>query len=176
MQKMILEIPRLGDLFQFTEKNVMFLLVCIAVMIGIWLCFGGYRYFKIMAFILVGCVCGKMGYVWATQIASAPIFQMYIFVACILTGIGLLYLILLMWEAFLQKNNKKLVLRKIMVVTSPVLGALILGSLVYTRIYHDLPVSIVVTVVFMAGGILWGRKNYEKKRKFYTYDDLINMK
>lgn len=176
MQKMILEIPRLGDLFQFTEENVIFLLVCVAVIIGIWLCFGGYRYFKLMAFVLIGCLCGRMGYMWATQMASIPIFQMYIFVSCILGGVGLLYLISLIWEAFLQKDNKKLVLRKIIVVVSPILGALILGGLVYTKIYHDMVVAIVVIIVFMAGGILWGRKNYENKRKFYTYDDLINMK
>lgn len=176
MQNMILKIPRLGDLFQFTEENISFVLLCIAVIVGIWLCFGGYRYFKIMAFMLIGSFCGRMGYIWGTQVARTPIFQMYIFVACILGGIGLLYLISLIWDAYLQKDNKKLVLRKIMVVVSPILGALVLGNLVYTRIYHDVAVAIVVIIMFMAGGIFWGRKNYENRRKFYTYDDLINMK
>lgn len=175
MQNMILEIPRLSDLFQFSEKNVMFILVCITAIIGMWLCFGGYRYFKIMAFILIGCLCGERGYTWGTQLAKDPIFQMYIFVACILGGIGLLYLVLLIWEAFLQKDNKKMVLQKIMVVFSPILGSLILGVLVYTRIYHNLTISIVVTAIFMIVGILWGRSSDENRRKFYTYDDLINM-
>lgn len=176
MQNMILEIPRLGNWFQFSEENIRFILISIAAVVGIWLCFGGYRYFKIMAFMLIGCLCGGMGYTWGTQNARTPYFQMYIFVACILGGVGLLYLISLIWEAYLQKDNKKIVLQKIMVVVSPILGAFILGNLVYTRIYHDLAVSIAVIVVFMTGGIFWGRRNYENKRKFYTYDDLINMK
>ena len=176
MQNLILEIPGVGDLFQFSEVNVMFLLIFVATIIGVWLCFGGYRYFKIMAFILIGCVCGKFGYTWGINLAKEPIFQMYIFVACILAGVGLLYLVSVIWEAFLQKGNKKFVLQKIMVVFSPILGALILGNIVYTRIYHDLTVSIVVIAVFMILGIIRGRKNYENRRKFYTYDDLINMK
>ena len=75
----------------------------------------------------------------------------------------------------IEKDNKRLVLQKIMVVVSPILGSLILGGLIYTRIYCDLAVSIVVMVVFMISGIFWGKRNYENKRKFYTYDDLINM-
>lgn len=173
---MILEIPRLGDWFQFSEENISFVLMCVVAIVGIWLCFGGYRFFKFMAFILVGCLCGEIGYTWGTKMVAVPYFQMYIFVACILGGIGLLYLISLIWEAFLQKGNKKIVIKKIMVVFSPILGALTLGNLVYTRIYHDLVVSIVVIAVFMIGGIFWGRKNYENRRKFYSYDDLINMK
>ena len=176
MQNMILEIPRLGDLFQFTDANVSFVLLCITLIVGIWLCFGGYRYFKFMTFALVGCLCGRIGYAWGTQSARTPIFQMYIFVTCILVGIGVLYLLSLIWEAYLQKDNKKLVLRKIMVVVSPMIGSFVLGSLIYTRIYRDVTVAIVVMLVFMISGIFWGRKNYENRRKFYTYDDLINMK
>ena len=176
MQNMILEIPRLSGWFQFSEENIRFILLCAAVIGGILLCFEGYHCFKIMLFVLIGCLCGKMGYTLATQISKTPMFQMYIFVACILGGVGLLYLVSLIWEAFLQKGNKKFVLQKIMVVFSPILGALILGNIVYTRIYHDLTVSIVVIAVFMILGIIRGRKNYENRRKFYTYDDLINMK
>lgn len=176
MQKMILEIPRLSAWFQFSEENVRFTLICIVAIAGILMCFEGYRYFKIMAFMLIGCLCGKMGYTLGTQIASSSLWQMYIFVACILGGIGLAYLISLRVEDFLQKDNKKIALQKRMVVLSPILGALILGGLVYTRIYNDLAVAIAVIAVFITCGMLWGRKNYENRRKFYTYDDLINMK
>ena len=175
MQNLILEIPGLGDLFQFSEVNVMFLLIFVATIIGVWLCFGGYRYFKIMAFILIGCICGKFGYTWGILLAKNPIFQMYIFVACILGGIGLFYLISLIWDAFMQKNNKKIVLEKILVIVSPIFGAFVLGGLVYTKIYHNLTAAIVIGSVFMIAGILWGRANYESRRKFYTYDDLINV-
>ena len=62
MEDFVLEIPKWEGEIVFSPELITLILVIVALITGILLCFWGYRYFKTIVLILIGCLCGGVGF------------------------------------------------------------------------------------------------------------------
>lgn len=176
MEDFILKIPKWEGQIVFSREVIILIIVVVALVTGITLCFWGYRYFKSMALILIGCGCGMIGFYTAQNMTPNPLLQMCIFVIFTFLGVCLCYFLSILWTVFLNKLKiQKFVQRSLHMMTS-ILGALVVGIVVYTQVFKNLIVVIIGTAILGAAGIGYGMKSVKAKRVFHTYEDLYNMK
>ena len=85
-----------------------------------------------------------------------------------------------MISMFVVKALEKLKLQKatnrIINILVSLSGAAIVGVVAYTKVYHNLVVVLVVSVILGIGGAIYAMKKAESRKVFHTYDHLAKMK
>lgn len=176
MEDFILKIPKWEGQIIFSQEVITLIIVVIALITGLLMCFWGYRYFQTIALVLLGCVCGMTGFRIGEKMTPNPILQMCFFVMFTFIGICLLYLLSIFWTTLLKKLKLQSLIQRSLHIIAAVSGALIVGIVTYTQVFCNLIVVIVITSILIIGGIWYGIRNLKTKRVFHTYEDLYKMK
>ncbi len=176
MKDFILEIPKWEGTLVFSEEVITLVLIVIALIAGVLLCFRGYRYFQTMTLILCGCLCGAGGYKLGVTITDIDILQMSIFVIFTFLGVCLLYFLSMILVNAMEKLHLTSLTNKVLNSVVSIAGAAIVGMIIYTKIYHNFGIVLALAVVLGISGTLYSLKKAETRRFFYTYDHLAKMK
>lgn len=176
MENFILEIPKWKGEIKFSSEWMNLLLVIAVLTAGIFLCFWGYRYFQTISLVLLGCLCGMIGYKIGSFMTSNRILQMWFFVMFTFLGVCMCYFLSTLWVYFINKLGIQSFLQKTLHIIASVMGAVIVGITTYMKVYHNFATAAVIILLLMAAGGWYGMRNVRVRRVFRTYDDLIKMK
>lgn len=176
MKDFILEIPKWEGYIAFSEEVITLVLVVIALIAGVLLCFWGYRYFQTIALVLFGCLFGAIGYKIGAGMTDSDILQMTIFVMFTFLGVCLLYFVSMILVKAMEKLRLQSAANKVLNTLISIAGAAVVGVVTYTKVYHNLGIVLAVSVILGIGGIVYGIKKAENRKVFRTYDHLAKMK
>ncbi len=176
MEDFILEIPKWEGEIVFSQELITLILVIIALITGVLLCFWGYRYFKTIALILVGCICGFIGYRIGEGMTSNLVLQMCIFVMFTFVGVCMLFFLSILWVWLLDKLKIRSFIQRTLHIIASLSGALMVGGITYFRVYQNLLVVVIIAGVLAIAGIWYGMRNVKARRVFRTYEDLRKLK
>lgn len=176
MKEFILTIPKWEGQITFSDELVTLILVIIALVAGILLCFWGYRYFQTITLILLGCLCGMIGYRVGESMTGNEVLQLCIFVMFTFFGVCMCYFLSIIWTSITKKLGIQSFLQRTLHIIASLAGALIVGVVTYTQVYCNLLVVIIAAVLLAAAGIWYGMRNVKARRVFRTYDDLSKLK
>lgn len=176
MENFILKIPKWEGQIEFSQETITLVIVIIALVTGVAMCFWGYRYFQTIALILIGCMCGVIGFRIGQEMTANQVLQMCIFVMFTFLGVCLFYFFAILWGTFLDKLKIQAFVQRSLHIIAAVLGALIVGIITYTQVFENLIAVIVGTVILAISGIWYGIQSEKGKRVFRTYEDLYKMK
>lgn len=176
MEDFILKIPKWEGQIDFSQEVITLVIVIVALVTGVTLCFWGYRYFQTIALVLIGCVCGAIGFKIGESMTPNPVLQMCIFVMFTFLGVCLFYFLSILWATLLNKLKIQAFIQRTLHIIAAVSGALIVGIVTYTQVFKNLIAVVIGTAVLAIGGIWYGIKSIKAKRVFRTYEDLYKMK
>ena len=176
MEDFILKIPKWKGQIDFSQDVITFVIVIIALITGITMCFLGFRYVQTMALILLGCVWAMAGFYVGQEMTPNPLLQMCMFVLFTFLGTCFCYFLLILWLGLLKKLKLETVMQRSLHLMTAVAGALLVGIVTYTQVFSNLTVAVVLTAVLAIGGISYGICSIKAKRVFHTYEDLYKRK
>lgn len=176
MQDFILKIPKWEGEIVFSQELITLILVIVALITGVLMCFWGYRYFKTIALVLIGCLCGIIGYKIGEGMTSNLVLQMCIFVMFSFLGVCLFYFLSMLWVWLLDKLKIRSFIQKALHIIASLAGALLVGGVTYFMVYQNAIVVIIITVILAVAGIWYGIRNVKARRVFRTYEDLLKLK
>lgn len=175
MENFILEFPQFSRDNYFNYGVITFLLLIVGIIVGILICFKGYKYFQTLCILLMGCLCGVAGIWIADGMTRNPVGQMSFFVIFTFFGICFCFFITQVAASIFQTLKIKRKLLKALPYVAAVIGAGVTCGLVYGKVYRSLPVAAVLFALLAIGGSLYGRKKLAEGKVFHTYDDLCRM-
>lgn len=170
-----MQVPRWNGAISFTYEVVTFFLVIALLAVGGMLCFFGYQYFFTLCMVILGCCCGMTGIWIADGMTQNRILQMCFFVMFTFLGTCLFYLVSIVIRSFLKKIHMRNTLKKNGYWIAAVLGAGIIGVVVYRNLYQRLWVAALLFAFFAGCGSLYGKKKAAERKPFYTYEDLLEL-
>ena len=176
MKDFILTIPKWEGQIIFSNELITLILVIIALIAGVLLCFWGYRYFQAIVLILLGCLCGMVGYKAGSGMTGNEVLQMIIFVMFAFFGVCMFYGLSILWVHITKKLGIQSFLQRSVHIMASLIGAFVVGFVTFTQVYCNLIVVAVITVLLAAAGIWYGMRNIKARRVFHTYDDLTKLK
>lgn len=175
MRDFVLRVPEWKGEISFSGEVVTLLIVMIAMAAGIMMCFWGYRYFQTILLILLGCLCGICGYKISESMTDNLVLRMCIFVMFTFLGVSLLYFFSVWWTFFTRRLKIQAFLQRTIHIVSSLLGAAVVGGVLYGQVYRNLAVALITGAVFALAGILYGFRTKSGRRVFRTYEDLVKM-
>ena len=176
MEDFILKIPKWEGEIAFTSEVITLIIVIIALITGVTMCFWGYRYFQTIALILIGCICGVIGFKIGETMTANPVLQMCIFVMFTFLVVCLFYFLSILWATLLNRLKIQSFVQRSLHIVAALSGALIVGIVTYTQVFKNLIAVVIGTVVLAIGGIWYGIRSIKAKRVFRTYEDLYKLK
>lgn len=176
MEKFLLELPNLKDGISFSKEWVGLILVLAAMAGGIALCFWGYCYFQTIVLLLLGCISAAAGYCISTKLTDRLILQLCLVIMLVFLMVCMFYLLSIAGTWLLRRFGWQIAWQKMLQAVSPFLGALVIGLLIYTKIYRGAAAAVLAAVLFGASGFFRSRKKAKERRIFYSYEDLLLLK
>ncbi len=176
MEHFILQLPTWDGQNYFTKEIIMFILSFVAMIVGILLCFWGYKYLRGLVLLLCGCLCGYVGISLTDYLINQPIVKMTFFVVCTFFGCCFVRFLAALVNSIMKKIHIEKAVTDKMYVLTTFLGAGIFTFILYTRIYNGWLVCLAIFVVLTLLGFLYQKKNQRKRVNFYCYRDIYNMK
>ncbi len=176
MKKFLLELPNLKDGISFSKEWIGLLLVLVALAAGIALCFWGYCYFQTIVLILLGCISAAAGYCISIKMTDRLILQLFLVIMLVFLMVCMFYLLSIVGTWFLRRFGWQIAWQKMTQAVSPLLGALVIGRLIYTKIYRGAAAAALAAFFFGALGFFRSRKKAKERHIFYSYEDLLLLK
>lgn len=176
MEDFILTIPKWEGEIIFSKELITLILVIVALIAGVLLCFWGYRYFKTIALIILGCFSGALGYRIGQGMTSNLILQMCMVIMITFLGVCLFYFLAILWSWFTNKIGIQTFLQRFLHIIAALIGALFVGVITYTQVYQNGIAVIIITVLLAGAGIWYGMRSIKARRVFRTYEDLLRLK
>lgn len=175
MEGFILQMPEWEEGITFSREWIVLILVAAVLAAGILLCFWGYRYFQTIILVLLGCGAIAAGYLISREMTDRLILQMCIVVMLAFLQICLFYFLASIGSWLLRRFRMQAAWQKCVYIVSPVLGAVIVGGVIYTQIYRSVAAACIPAAVIGAAGMGYSKKRSKQRRVFYTYEDLLRL-
>lgn len=176
MNNFIFKLPAFEPENYFTSEVIMFIALCLSLVVGVLLCFWGYKYAQTLLLIILGCFCGNIGIRIGEHMTENMILKLCFFVMFTFFGICMLYGLSILLKLLIIRIGLRDKIHKRLYVITAVLGGIMTGMTVYFNIFKNLPVVCAAALILIALGIAYGKKKASVQRIFYTYDDLYRMK
>lgn len=176
MEKFLLELPNLKEGIAFSKEWVSLILVLASMAAGIALCFWGYCYFRTIVLILFGCMFAAAAYGISTKMTDRLILRLCLVIMLVFLMVCMLYLLSIAGTWLLRRFGWQIAWQKMIQAVSPLLGALVIGLLIYTKIYRSTEAAVLAAVLFGTSGFFRSRKKAKKRRIFYSYEDLLLLR
>ena len=176
MEHYILKLPAGSIKNYFTKDIVVFLIAIIVLLVGIILCFKGYKYFQTLITLILGCFSGYIGIELTDYLSANPIIKMIFFVIFTFIGSCLFYFLTVLIGFLLKKIHLEKNISNQMYIITSILGAMIIVFIVYTEIYNGWGLNLILFLFFTVTGIIYQKKKKAIQVDFHNYEDIINMK
>lgn len=176
MNNLIFKFPVFEPENYFTSEVIMFIALCLSLLVGLLLCFWGYKYARTLILIILGCFCGNIGIRIGENMTENMILKLCFFVMFTFFGICMLYGFSILFNLLTIRIGLRDKIHKRLYVITAVLGGIMTGMIVYFNIFKNLPVVCVAALILIVSSIVYGKKNVSVQKIFYTYDDLYRIK
>lgn len=176
MGHIVLQFPTWDGDNYFTNEIIIFILVFVAIIVGILLCFWGYKYFQTIAVILCGCLSGYLGIILTDYLTNQPIIKMFFFIIFTFFGCCFFYFVTVLLDVFFKMIHIKKALTGKMYIITSICGAGVTSCLLFTRIYNGWVICLAVFAVLTIGGSLYQKKKEKERPDFHCYEDIYRMK
>ena len=174
MEAFILNVPKWQGEITFSYGMVSFLIVIALLLVGLVLCFMGYKYLQTLCIVVLGCLSGATGIWIGDRMTDNPILKMCFFVMFTFLGVCLFNFISILIVSGMKKMQMQYKFSKWQYLISAILGAGLVSIVTYLRVYHSIPVAVALFVGLTAVSAFWGKKQALKRKIFYTYNDLYD--
>ena len=176
MKNFILEFPTWDGNNYFTNEIIVFVISILAIMAGVLLCFWGYKYFQTLIVVLLGCLSGVASIFLTDYLTKNVILKMCFFVMFTFFGSCVFYFVSILADSLLKiLHIKKAIAEKMYIITS-LMGAVLVGCIVYLKIYNGLVADVIISFSLAVIGIIYQKKKKNSGSLFHSYEDIYNMK
>ena len=176
MENLILKLPNITTKNYFTEDLLIFLFIIFSLVVGILLCFWGYKYFQTLMIIACGLFSGYLGVKIMLFLTAQPILQMCFFVVFTFAGCCFVYFIAVICSFIIKKIRIKKFLDKNLYLLTSILGAYLICFITFSFIYRERIVCILISSFISLIGLTCQKKNELKRPHFHCYDEIFKMK
>lgn len=175
MEHFILKVPEWNGRIVFDYETVMFVMAIAILLVGLLLCFWGYRYMQTLCIVTLACFTGIVGMQLAQKLTENAIVQMYGWILFTFICTCIFYYLSCRINSLLGKLHirEKLVSKTYLIAA--LLGATVVSVDVYFAIYCS-PLVLVLFIALAVLGILHGKRKKASQRVFYTYEELYQRK
>lgn len=171
MKHFIFKVPEWNGSIVFCRETVTFVLVLTVLLVGLLLCFWGYRYLRTLCIAVLACLTGIAGVQLVQKMTDNTVVQMYAWVLFLFVCTCFFYYCSGLILSLLRKLHSRELLAKRTYLIAALLGAAVVSVDVYLAIFCS-PFVFVLFVLLAAAGALHGKKRAASQRVFYTYEDL----
>lgn len=176
MEHLVLQVPTWDGQNYFTKEIIIFILIFLALIVGVLLCFWGYKYFQTLAVILCGCISGYIGILLTDYLTGQPVIKMCFFVIFTFFGCCFFYFLSVLLDSLLKMLHIKKALTGKMYLITSILGAVFTTFVLYTRVYNGWILNLVTLVLLATIGSIYQKKKEAERPDFHCYDDIYQMK
>lgn len=175
MKNFVFQFPKISADYYFTYDVVQFIVMIFAVIIGIVLCFWGYKCFQTLCVLLIGIIMGTAGLYVTNGFTENAILKMCLFVIFSFIGTCFVYFLSVVLGKSLDYLHMKNAVTGKMYILSGLLGAGIVACVTWCWIYRGVYAAVLFLLLSISG-ILVQHKKKEKHVVFHSYDDICRMK
>ncbi len=176
VNNVILHVPEWQGEFVYSKEVLIFALTILLVLVGLLLCFKGYRYFQTICFMGIAGAMLYIGYLLVEKMTGNKVLQLLLSVTFAFFGVCIAYFVFILADYILGKLRFKQKMLKVSFLFTAFLGGAVLSATIYFGIYQDaLTAAIAGGVLALAGGF-FQHKNQKKQIKYKTYNDIMAMK
>lgn len=171
MKHFIFKVPEWNGSIVFCRETVTFILVLTVLLVGLLLCFWGYRYMRTLCIAVLACLTGIAGVRLAQKVTDNTVVQMYVWVLFIFVCTCIFYYLSGLILSLLRKLHSRELLAKRTYLIAALLGAAVVSADIYLAIFRS-PLVLVLFVLLLAAGAWHGKKKSALQKVFYTYEDV----
>lgn len=176
MENFILKVPKWQGEILFTKDFIEFVMVIFLLVAGLLFCIWGYKYFQTISFMAMAFIMCYAGLLVAESLTENMILKMFISIMLGFLGVCMLYFLSIIVGFLIKKSRIRQFLIKNSFIFTALLGAFLFTGVMYTKVYHNMVIAVLLLVLLAASGLIIQYKNKEKQIQFKTYDDLYKMK
>lgn len=172
----ILKLPEVDISNIFSEDMFRFILVIIALIAIVVLCYSGYKTISAVVPVLGALCVGWLSIGPACRLTSIKSIQMFIFVLVTFMGSMVIFFISVVFGKFIRAVHIRHWLLNHQYIIATLLGAGLAFVVLYFFVYRMwLPDLIISAFLLITGGIVEYRHRFDRMT-YNTYDDLLKLK
>lgn len=172
----VIRIPQVDISNIFSQDLVRFILIIIALIAIVVLCYSGYKTISAVVPVLVSLFVGWLSIEPACRLTSIRSVQMFIFVLITFMGSMVIFFISVAFGKFIRAVHIRNWLLKHQYIIATLLAAVLAFVVLYIFVYRMwLPDLLVALFLLITGGIVEYRHRFDRMT-YNTYDDLIKLK
>ena len=176
VNNVMLHVPEWQGEFVYSKEVIVFVMTILLALVGLLLCFKGYKYFQTICFMGIAGMMLYIGYLLVEKMTGNKVLQLLLSVTFAFFGVCIAYFVFILVDYILGKLRVKQKMLKVSFLFTALLGGAVLFATIYLGIYQDaLTAAATGGVLALAGG-LFQRKNQKKQIKYKTYNDIMAMK
>lgn len=176
MDAFIFKLPQWEGKILFTYDAVSLLILLASMTAGVFICLWGYKYFQTLCLMLAASGFGYLAIGVFNKLPDNMILKMVFFVSVVFLGICISFFAFKILIRLFEKLRLIIFLRKNLYLFSTVIGATVIGTVVYYHIFKDVLTACLLFATFCGIGIVHQRKRKNTQIHFKTYDQLRQMK
>ncbi len=172
----VIRVPTVDISNIFSEDMIRFILIIIALIAIVVLCYSGYKTISAVVPVLVSLFVGWLSIGPACRLTSIKSVQMFIFVLITFMGSMVIFFISVAFGKFIRAVHIRNWLLRHQYIIATLLGAVLAFVVLYIFVYRMwLPDLLVALFLLITGGIVEYRHRFDRMT-YNTYDDLIKLK
>ncbi|MBQ7557133.1 MAG: hypothetical protein IJT00_03630 [Lachnospiraceae bacterium] len=172
----VIRVPEVDISNIFSQDLVRFILIIIALIAIVVLCYSGYKTISAVVPVLVSLFVGWLSIEPACRLTSIRSVQMFIFVLITFMGSMVIFFLSVAFGTFIRAVHIRNWLLKHQYIIATLLGAVLAFVVLYIFVYRMwLPDLLVALFLLITGGIVEYRHRFDRMT-YNTYDDLIKLK
>ena len=172
MDKFIFHVPEWNPDMYFTPEHIVFVLIIVALVFGLWGCIWGYRYFLTLVLLVLGCGCAFLSIRWFSNRFGNSFANLAVFIMFIDFAMCILYVITTMISARIERGRARKVLKKVKHILAPLMGMAVIFCTLYFGVLRDVVMDGVIAAVCFVLGMLYQEMTRGEKKDFHTYEDI----
>ncbi len=176
MSNFIFKLPTWEGKILFNYDTISFFLLLVTLIVGILICFWGYKYFQTLSFMFIASVYGYFAIAVLQGLTNNMILQMAGFILFVFTATSISILVFNILTKIIFTKKITASYQKNIHVISSVLGGAIVGTAVYFNIFRNIFVAIPLAILLFLMGMLHQKKGKKNQIYFKTYEQLQTMK
>lgn len=167
-------LPDFDSLNYFNQDIVIFLAACVCLIMGILICFWGYKYLLTLFCIVCGCAAGAVGMHWLDGRIEYPLINLFMLASFIFLGECALYGISSMLNHAMKQTGFIEGVTRLMILVSPLFGAALIFAVLYFYVSTNVILDGAFAAVILVVGAVNQYRSKANRRTFHTYDDIYN--
>ncbi len=171
--RFIFNLPQWNWDLYFTQDIVFFILTIISLILGVFICIWGYKFLFNTIMLIGGLLAGIFGMFIMPGHIKNPALMLFMFVAFVFVGIGIVYFFAMGINALIRKNGgSKVAAKTAAKIMAPIVGAGVIAVTLYMNVYMSIGWDIVLALIPMIIGLIYRHNKKDMDIEFHTYDEI----